>query len=82
MTRREYNLWVAQYGLEFWGEARTDFGFGQVAAVTATAHSTRRVYKPSDFMPDFQRQYQPPQTQDDMMAAAMKATRLMGGEVK
>lgn len=82
MTRWEFNHWMALYAAEPWGEVRADWAAGQIAAVTATAHSSKRIYRPSDFMPDFERQYRSPQTQDEMMAAAMKATRLFGGEVK
>lgn len=73
---------VAAYNAEQWGEQRADIAAGRICAVVATVHSTKRVYKASDFVHDYNEQYRPPQTEDDMMAAAMKATRLFGGEVK
>lgn len=82
MTNPELLQWVAAFNAEPWGEVRADLAAGQIAAITANAHSSRRRFKPSDFMPDFNEQYREPQTQEAMMAAAMKATRLMGGEVK
>lgn len=74
MTRPELNLWIAAYNAEPWGEVRADWAAGQIAAVTATAHSSKRVFKPSDFVPDFNRQYREPQTLEEMKAAAMQIT--------
>lgn len=73
---------VAMYNAEPWGELRDDIAAGRICAVVATAHSTKRSFKASDFVHDYQEQYRPPQTQEQMMAVAMKVTRLYGGEVR
>ena len=82
MTRPELILWIAAYNAEPWGELRDDIAAGRICAVTATAHSSRRVFKPSDFIHDYTAQYRPPQTQEEMMAALRKSTLLHGGEVR
>lgn len=73
---------IAAYNAEPWGELRSDIAAGRICAVVATAHSTKRTYKASDFVHDYAEQYRPPQTQEDMKSAAIKATMLMGGNVR
>lgn len=82
MTRYELNQWTLLYGLEPWGEVRADWAAGQIAAVTATAHSSKRTFKPSDFVPDFERQYRQPQTMAEQIELVKKFTASRGGEVK
>lgn len=82
MSRPELLEWIAAYNAEPWGELRADIAAGRICSVVATSHSTRRTYRPSDFVHDYNEQYQPPQTMDEQIAAAMKFTMLFGGQVK
>lgn len=82
LTRPELLLWVAAYETEPWGEVRQDLAAGQIAAVVATCHSTKRTFKPSDFMPDFTRRLRPPQSPEDMQAVARQITALLGGAIR
>lgn len=82
MSHPELLEWIAAYNAEPWGEYRADIAAGRICAVVATAHSTKRVFRPSDFVHDYYEQFREPQTQQDMIAAAMKATALLGGVIK
>lgn len=81
MTHPELLLWIAAYNGEPWGELRADIAAGRICAVTATAHSTKRVFRASDFVHDYAEQYREPQTMDEQIAAARKFTLLFGGQV-
>lgn len=54
MSSRELSEWMAYYELEPFGEGRADLRAGTVAAVVARSAGSKSA-KPSDFMPDFER---------------------------
>jgi hypothetical protein len=78
MSAVEFQQWVAFNEIDPFTSDRDDLR----AAITAhaAAASNGASCKVSDFVPDFNRQ-PVEQSEDDIRAAAMKITRLMGGSV-
>jgi hypothetical protein len=84
MTMPEYRLWLAEYELEPWGEHRDDLRAGIIASTIANVNSTKRTFKPSDFMIDWSRnvrQEVQEMTDKEMERMAMKCTVMMGGTI-
>lgn len=70
MSAYEFGLWQAAYAAEPWGEWRTDFAGGMVAATIANVNRARNSpsYTPADFMPRFDRQDDAPATPEQLAA--------------
>ncbi|MGE5611146.1 MAG: DUF4035 domain-containing protein [Bacillota bacterium] len=77
----EFQLWQQFATREPIGGARADLQAAQVCAVLANCHSTKRTFKLSDFLFDFDRGYRPPPTDEELRDIALKANCLMGGTV-
>ncbi|MEM6560043.1 MAG: hypothetical protein AAF656_00450 [Planctomycetota bacterium] len=78
---RELAEWMAYFDLDPWGEQRADLRAGTIAATVANAHHPRGRFKPSDFMPKFDREPPKAQTPGDLKLMALRITALMGGDV-
>jgi hypothetical protein len=57
MSAHEFGLWAAAYDAEPWGEWRTDYAGGIVAATFANINrrANAPAFSPADFMPKFRR---------------------------
>ena len=56
VSAKELTYWNAYHVLEPWGEERADLRSGTLTAMLANVNRRKRsdkVYKPSDFMPDY-----------------------------
>ncbi len=81
ITADELCLWLADYQLQPWGEWRDDLCAGQITAMIANVNTKRGGFKPSDFMPDFERQFNDgPQTSEQMKQIGMSVTAALGGK--
>jgi hypothetical protein len=65
---REYAEWQAWYELNPWGEDRADLRAGIIASTIANTNRGKgqKAFKPSDFMPEFDKPPPKPQTQAEM----------------
>lgn len=62
MTSADFAMWEAYYAVEPWGEERADLRAGIIASTQANCHRTKgAAFKPSDFMPQFDKPKQSPQ---------------------
>ena len=43
MSAREYNLWIAEYGIEPWGQDREDIQYGLIVQSIRAANSKKGV---------------------------------------
>ncbi len=61
MSGWEFGLWMAAYAAEPWGEWRTDYAGGIVAATLANINRkpSASPFSPADFMPRFTRAEEP-----------------------
>lgn len=82
VTSAELTEWRAYYRLDPWTEDRADLRAGTVASVVANCHTRDATFKPSDFIPDYGAPPEPEQTEEQMMAAAMRLTAAMGGTIR
>lgn len=82
ITAREFRIWQAEYMLDPWGEERGDLQAAIVAHTTAECNRSKGPRtRIKDFMPDFDKEYRPAQT-PEQMAAIIRAAFLMGGKKK
>ena len=79
MSAKEYNLWIAEYNIEPWGEDRADIRSGMIVQSVRVAYSKNEV-KLKDCIMDFE----PPkkQTPKEMFSMLKNFTAAMGGKVK
>lgn len=67
---KEFALWVAYYRIDPWGESRADLRTGIVASTVANVGTRDSRFKPSDFIPKFDRkqseQVDEPQSEEEM----------------
>lgn len=84
MTMKEFRLWAEMYQREPWGDARADLRTASLTAVMANCHSLKRMYKTSDFLPDWERQYRPkPEaTAEEIQRRCMRFAIAFGGTVQ
>jgi hypothetical protein len=77
MDARELAEWRAYEKLEPFGEARADLRMGISTAATLNVNRRRgsQPIKPRDVMPDFDEQYRPKQTVEEMKATMKGAIR-------
>ena len=61
MSGWEFGLWLAAYAAEPWGDWRTDYAGGIVAATLANVNRkpSASPFSPADFMPRFARAEEP-----------------------
>lgn len=82
MTQRELRVWIEAYAVEPWGEDRADLRAGIIASTVANCNRSKGAsFKPSDFMPQFEKPVKKQMTGEEMRAMAFKANALMGGTV-
>jgi hypothetical protein len=77
MDAAELQDWIALQERDPFTSDRADLRAGIIAAVIANVNSSRRTFRPSDFMPEFG----PPQeqTDEDIRAVAIRANAMFGG---
>lgn len=80
----EFAEWMAYYTMEPWGEDRSDLRAGIIASTIANTQRGKRTkaFKPSDFMPNFDRPRKCKQSPEEMRALFRLITNASGGEVK
>jgi len=81
ITTEEFLLWLQAYRMEPWGEYRADLRSGSEQATNANIHSKRGGFAPSQFMPNWERQYEPqqPRTSEQLKQIAMSCNAMLGG---
>ena len=79
MSAKEYNVWLAEYMIEPFGEERADLRAGTIVKSNLIPH-TKKDIKLKDCMLDFE----PPkkQTAKEIFASLSNYTIAMGGKVK
>jgi hypothetical protein len=79
LSAKEYNLWIAEYGIEPFGEDRADIRAGTIVKSNLIPHCQKDI-KLKDCMLNFE----PPkkQTPEQMFAMLKGHTASMGGKVK
>ncbi len=79
MSAKEYNLWIAEYSIEPYGQDREDVRSGMVVQ-SIRAQNSRKGVTLKDCIVNFE----PPkkQTPADMFAMLKQHTASMGGKVK
>ena len=66
---RQYSEWRAYYEVEPWGEERADLRSAIIACTIANVNRAKgKAFKPSDFMPEFNKPIKERQTQAEMIA--------------
>ena len=66
---RQYAEWQAEYQLDPWGDERADLRAGIIACTIAHVNRAQgKAFKPSDFMPEFDKRPKQRQTQAEMIA--------------
>lgn len=80
---RELAEWQAFYGIDPWGEERSDMRSGTVSATIANCQSGKGKFKASDFMPKFggEAEAAAPQTADQIEGKLLRYNAMLGGEV-
>ncbi len=67
ITFAQFGEWMVYSNLEPFGEERADLRAGIIASTVANASgSTKKTFKPSDFMPDFGKESKPRRSSKDM----------------
>lgn len=82
MDAVEFRQWLALYERDPWTEDRSDLRAGIIAATVANANSTKRRFKPSDFVPDYERRRRKAMTPDQLRDMALRINAMMGGSVQ
>ena len=79
MSAKEYNVWLADYQIEPWGEDRADIRAGMIVQSTRVAYSKKEV-KLKDCIMNFE----PPKKKNpkEIFAMLKGYTLAMGGKVK
>jgi hypothetical protein len=79
MSATEYNVWLADYQIEPWGEDRADLRAGTIVKSNLIPHSKKDIP-----LKDCMLNFEPPkkQTWQDMSKMLKGHTAAMGGKVK
>ena len=78
----EFAEWKAYWQINPFGEERADLRMGINTACLLNVHvpKGKRRYKPSDFMPKFERKEIKQQTPQDMLILMTRITQSLGGK--
>lgn len=82
MTCREFIDWQIMYGIEPWGELRSDLRMGILASAVLAPHAKKgKEPKPKDFMPDFTESKADRKQTPQQQAAIMQLAAATWGKV-
>jgi len=79
MSAKEYNLWIADYNIEPWGEIRSDYRAAMIAKTSLLPHSEED-FNIEDFIVKFEEK--PEQTPEQIFKTLGAYTLGMGGKVE
>jgi len=79
MSAKEYNLWIAEYGIEPHGEERADLQAGTIVKSNLIPHTKKDIP-----LKDCMLNFEPPKkkTPEEIFAMLRGYTKAMGGKVK
>jgi hypothetical protein len=77
----ELTEWMAYYGIRPFGEEPADIRMGVLASPVANCVTTSGGFKPSDFLPEYRREPEPQQTDEQIKDMAVRINAMLGGTV-
>lgn len=83
MTTDEFAHWLAKDSIDPIGHARQDAAADTIANVIVAVNTPAgKQFKPRKYTPDYRQAHKPPQTDEQIKSAMVKANGLLGGTFK